>query len=122
MAMVTDALGMKKKTVMQSSFCFQPFFLFYYFMFDKLENNFLLYVIINYIIYIYTNIYINNVNVWKIFFFWIFITVNMVFTLCYIFVFCFVIFFFVFYFGTKDNNNVLKDQDENNFFKGCFTI
>lgn len=47
----------------------------------------------------------------KDFLFWIFITVNMVFTLCYIFVFCFVIFFFVFYFGTKDNNNVLKDQD-----------
>lgn len=37
---------------MQSSFCFQPF-LFYYFMFDKLENNFLLYMIISKSIYIY---------------------------------------------------------------------
>lgn len=43
---------------MQSSFCFQPF-LFYYFMFDKLENNFLLYMIISiYNIYIFTQIYI----------------------------------------------------------------
>lgn len=55
-------LGNEKK--MQSSFCFQPF-LFYYFMFDKLENNFLLYMIISISIhiYIYTNIYIYNVNV-----------------------------------------------------------
>lgn len=58
MAMVTDALEMKKK--MQSSLCFQPF-LFYYFMFNKLENNFLLYMIIS--IYIFTQIYIYNVNV-----------------------------------------------------------
>lgn len=42
---------------MQSSFCFQPF-LFYYFMFDKLENNVLLYMIISISIYIFTQIYI----------------------------------------------------------------
>lgn len=61
MAMVTDALGMKKCNH-HSVF---SHLLFYDFMFDKLENNFLLYIILStYIhIYIYTNIYIYNVSV-----------------------------------------------------------
>lgn len=54
MAMVTDALGMKK---CNRHFCFQ-LFVFDYFLFDKLEKKFLLYMIISLHIYIYTNIYI----------------------------------------------------------------
>lgn len=57
MAMVTDALEMKK--IMQSLLCFQPF-LFEYFMFDKLENNFLLYMIISINIYKYIYIYLHK--------------------------------------------------------------
>lgn len=72
---------------MQSSFCFQPF-LFYYFMFDKLENNFLLYMIISiYNIYIFTQIYIYNVNVQKDFVFDIYYCEHGIYTLLHLFFF-----------------------------------
>lgn len=57
MAMVTDALGMKKNAIIIL------FSAIYYFMFDKLENNFLLYIIISTYIYLHKYIYIYNVNV-----------------------------------------------------------